>query len=165
MRITNAILHDTIIKIAGEEALPIVEYIKTRKNISEFKVAEALELEINQVRRILYRLFDNSLCTYNRKKDSKKGWYISYWTFNLKRIKFVLENMKKNQLELLNKRLKRELDTDNNFYMCSNYCKRMTFHDAADIDFKCPECGKLLNHSDNTKTVQRIKDQISELEK
>jgi len=165
MRITNAILHDTILQIAGEEALPIVDYIKTRKNISEFKVAEALQLEINQVRRILYRLFDNSLCTYNRKKDSKKGWYISYWTFNIKRIKFVLENMNRSKLDLLNKRLKKELDADNNFYMCPNFCKRMTFYDAAEIEFKCPECGKLLNHSDNTKTINRLKEQIAKLQK
>lgn len=163
MRITNQILHDTITEVVGQDAIPVVEYIKSRKNISEFKVAEALQWDINSIRRILYKLFDNSLCTYNRKKDSKKGWYISYWTFNIKRIKYVIDTMKKRKLDVLKERLEKELKAENNFYLCPNFCFRTTFDDASEIDFKCPECGKVLNHQDNTRTIEQLKEQIKEL--
>ena len=163
MRITDKLMKQVVAEAIGEEALPIVDYIKNRKNISEFKVASALNLDINTVRQILYKLFDASLCTYNRKKDSKKGIYISYWTFNIKRIKYVLESMRNKKLEMLRERLEKELASNNNFYICPNFCVRYDFDRAAEHNFKCPECGALMVHQDNTKTIERIKQQIAEL--
>ena len=163
MRITEKIMKKVVIDAVGEEAIPVVNYIKNRKNISEFKVAEALDLNINTIRQIFYRLFDASLCTYNRKKDSKKGIYISYWTFNIKRIKYVMESLKKKKIEMLNERLEREILGNNNFYICPHFCVRFDFDKAAENNFKCPECGALMVHQDNTKTIERLKEQIIEL--
>ena len=41
----------------------------------------------------------------------------------------------------------------------------MDFEKATDFNFKCPECGELMNQLDNTRTIDFLKDQIMKLEK
>ena len=40
----------TVAEVVGEEAVPIVQYLKGKKNISEFKIAESIKAEVNSVR-------------------------------------------------------------------------------------------------------------------
>ena len=56
MRLSNKIIEYVIREVAGEEALLIVNYLKNKKNISEFKIAEVLEKDIKEVRFLLYKL-------------------------------------------------------------------------------------------------------------
>lgn len=49
--------------------------------------------------------------------------------------------------------------------MCSNACTRLDFESATNFEFKCPECGSLLNQQENLKTIEYLKSQIKELEK
>ena len=114
-------------------------------------------------RNMLYRLYDSNLVSFIRKKDKKKGWYIYYWTFNTKNIKHILKDIKKKKLERLKERLNREKGVD--FYTCGNGCIRLDFEQATDFEFKCPECGSLLNLEDNSKKIEEIKKEIAKLEK
>ena len=98
MKITNIKIYDTVKEVIGEESLKIIVYLKDKKNISDFKIAEKIDKDIHEVRNILYRLYDYNLVSYYRKKDRQKGWYISYWTFNKKRIKEVLNKANKEKL-------------------------------------------------------------------
>jgi transcription initiation factor TFIIE subunit alpha len=163
MRITKKLLTETITEVVGEEALDIVEYIKTRKNVSEFVIGEKTDAEIHFVRNILYKLHNLNLATYKRKKDSKKGYYISYWTFHPKRIKDVIVNLKKNKLEKLNERLAKEEKNKGSFFLCPNACARLDFEQSSEIEFKCPECGTLLQQQDNTRTIEFLKERIKAL--
>lgn len=165
MRLTNKLLKETVLDVVGDFAVPVVEYLKDKDNISEFIIAEELDLDIHQVRQILYKLHDNNLVTYNRKKDRQKGWYISYWTFNSQRVKDLIIRMKKSKLEHLQDRLIREETNKNCFFMCSNACVRLDFDNATNFEFKCPECGSLINQQDNSKTIENIKEQIKILKK
>ncbi|MDH3382265.1 MAG: hypothetical protein OEL54_06130, partial [Flavobacteriaceae bacterium] len=45
---------------------------------------------------------------FMRKKDKKKGWYIYYWTLDLKRVKHLVFELKKKRLEKLKERVGRE---------------------------------------------------------
>ena len=164
MRITKKVLENTVIEAIGEEAMPIVEYIKKRKNISEFVIAEKTNTEIHFVRNILYKLHNLNLATYKRKKDSKKGYYISYWTFHPKRIKDVVLNMNKSKLEKLQERLLKEEKNKGSFFLCPNTCARLDFEQSIEIDFKCPECGSLMAQQDNTRTIEFLKEKIKALE-
>lgn len=164
MRLTNKLVNDTVIECVGEEALPIVEFLKNRKNISEFIIAEKTGIEIHGVRNILYRLQRLNLTTYKRKKDSKKGYYISYWTFHPKRIKDVIVEMREQKLEKLKDRLAREEANKNCFFICQNACARLDFEQGTNVDFKCPECGSLLIQQDNSRTIDYLKEQIKEME-
>jgi transcription initiation factor TFIIE subunit alpha len=103
--------------------------------------------------------------TYNRKKDRQKGWYISYWTFNRKRVKDILASTKKEEIAKLSERLLKEEINQNSYFICPNLCMRLDFEQATDLDYKCPECGQLLRHLDNSKTIRHLREKIKELEK
>lgn len=165
MRITDQVVYDVTKQIVGEDAVEIVQFLKDKKNISEFKIAEKIKAEINQIRNILYRLHTHNLVTYIKKKDRQKGWYISYWTFNRKRVKDLIDQIKKTDIIKYKERLAKELANKDNFFMCSSACARLGFQDATEFGFKCPECGKLLNQMDNSKTIEMLNKKIKEIEK
>ncbi len=165
MRATNSLILNTVKDVVGEHAVPIVDFLRNRKNISEFKIAEKTNMDIHIVRNVLYNLHGHNLATYHRKKDRQKGWYISYWTFNSKRIKDLVLKLKNNKLEKLKERLIKEEGNHDNFFMCKNACTRLDFDHATDFEYKCPECGQLLNQMDNSRTIENIKLNIKELEK
>ena len=164
MKLTNQRIYDTVKEVVGEDTVDIVKYLQNKKNISDFKIAEDVERDIHEIRNILYRLFNHNLVTYYRKKDRQKGWYISYWTFNKKRITDLIEHLSKSKLSKFKERLEVEETNEGNFYICPNMCLRVGFEKAFDMEYRCPECGNILNHQDNTKTIDSIKQQIKALE-
>ena len=164
MKLTNTKIYDTVREVIGEDSIRIIEYLKDKKNISDFKIAEKVDKDIHEVRNILYRLFNHNLVTYYRKKDRQKGWYISYWTFNKKRIKELIDKTTKEKLVKYSVRLKEEEANFGNFYLCPNACVRVGFEKAVDLEYRCPECGNILNHQDNTKTIDFLRSKIKELQ-
>lgn len=164
MRITNQKIFDTVKEVVGEDSLKVVEYLKDKKNISDFKIAEKTNSDIHEIRNILYRLFNNNLVTYYRKKDRQKGWYISYWTFNKKRIKDLMKQLHVSKLEKYRERLHEEEKNRGNFFLCPKACVRLGFEKATDCEFRCPECGTILNQQDNDRTIDFLKNKIKELE-
>ena len=159
----NEVIAKVIENVAGEDVLPLIEVLKGKKNVSEFTIAEELKEEINTIRNKLYRLYDSNLVEFTRKKDKKKGWYIYYWTFVPSRIPHLMKEMKRKKLEKLKEKLKSEENV--NFFECSNKCMRLSFDKAVDFEFKCPECGSLMNQEDNIKKIQYIQKEIEVLEK
>ena len=104
------------------------------------------------------------VATYKRKKDSKKGYYISYWTFNPKRIKDLVVNMRISKLDKLRERLTKEEQNQNGFFMCPDTCVRLDFDSATELGFRCPECGSLLMQQDNARTIDHLRERIKEIE-
>ncbi|PIN69273.1 hypothetical protein COV93_06095 [Candidatus Woesearchaeota archaeon CG11_big_fil_rev_8_21_14_0_20_43_8] len=163
MKLTPELIKNTISSVAGEDVLPIVEKLKGRQNVSEFKLAAEIRHEINAVRNMLYRLYHANLVTFTRKKDKQKGWYIYYWTFNPKMIATHIERLGKQRLENLRNRLAREMGKE--FYTCPDGCMRLEFVKAMDFEFKCPECGRIMGHEDNSAMIDKISKEIDDLEK
>ena len=163
MKLTTKIIENVVMDVAGDDVLPLVKYLKTKKNVSEFKLAEAIKKEINATRNMLYRLYENNLVSFIRKKDKKKGWYIYYWTFNFKRVKDLIKIIKKKKLIRLNERVEREKSS--NFFLCPNLCIRLNFEQATEFEFKCPECGTLMNQEENKEKINELEKEINELEK
>ena len=156
------LLHDLIEELAGENTGRIVEILFGKKDVNEFLIAKKMELTINQVRNILYKLSADNLVSFVRKKDKRKGWYIYYWTLNKNKVKEALVSYKKKQLQDFKLRLAREQKSQ--FFFCPTGCMRMTMENAMDHDFKCQECGSLLRPLDNQRTIENIKQRILELE-
>jgi len=162
MRITEDLINYVVTELVGEEALPIILYLKGKTQISEFIIAEELDLEIHFVRNLLYRLLEYNIVSFIRKKDRIKGWYICYWDFNENMVPYLAEKIRLSKISKLKERLERE--ENHTFYMCRNACVRMPFEKSMEFNFKCPECGTLMNEQDNTRTQEFIKQQLKDLE-
>ncbi len=147
----------------GPEALPIAFYLINKENISEFVIAKDLNIEIHRVRKIFYKLLEDNTVTFIRKKDKIKGWYICYWSLNTTEIPYIKRKIKKNKIEKLKIRLNQE--TTDDFFMCRNACTRMTFDDSFELNFKCPDCGEIMNQQDNKRTQEFLRERIAKLEK
>ena len=61
MRLTNTVVESVISEVVGDDVVPLVKYLKDKKNVSEFKIADSIKKEINTTRNMLYMLYDNSL--------------------------------------------------------------------------------------------------------
>lgn len=163
MKLSAKEIQEIISQTAGEDIIPLVNLLRNKKNVSEFKLAEDLKETVNAVRNKLYRLHNANLVSFIRKKDKQKGWYIYYWTLNTSRARFLFFELKKQKIIQLKERLERE--QENQFYICPNKCMRLDFDQAMNFEFKCPECGKLINLEDNKEKITAIKQEIENLEK
>jgi len=163
MKLTKKLIQDIVKESVGDDGVIISDYLQGKKNVSEFVIAEKLNVDLHIVRNILYRMHAQGLVLYYRKKDRQKGWYISYWTFNPKRVKELVPLLERQKLENYRKRLAREEENEGNFYICPNFCKRLEFENAIEHDFKCPECGSLLNLQDNSRTIEVLRQKIKDM--
>lgn len=161
MTINKKLIEEVVTELVGEEALEIVFYLRGKNKISEFIVAEELDLEIHRTRNLLYRLYEHNIVHFLRKKDKIKGWYICYWDFNEKIVPELALKIKLKQIEKLNERLDKE--QTNTFYMCKNACARMIFDHAIEHNFKCLECGEIMHEQDNKRTIEFLTERLKEL--
>jgi transcription initiation factor TFIIE subunit alpha len=163
MKLSNKLVEDVVADVAGADVLPLVRSLKNKKNISEFKLAEMINQEVNIVRNMLYRLYHANLVSFTRRKDKKKGWYIYYWTFRIKQIKYLAVSLRKQRLEKLRDRLNREKES--HFFLCPSGCMRLDFEQAIGFEFKCPECASIMNQEQNDKKIKEIEEEIKNIEK
>jgi transcription initiation factor TFIIE subunit alpha len=147
----------------GPGALPIALYLNGKENISEFVIANDLSIEIHRARQILYKLLEDNIVIFIRKKDKLKGWYICYWSLNEVEFQYIIRKIKKNKLNKLKTRLEQETNED--FYMCKNACTRMDFDNSFEINFKCPDCGEIMHLQSSKRTIQFLKEKVAKLEK
>ena len=161
--VNKKIRDEVLTEVAGEEAIRIIDFIKDKKETSEFTIAEKTKIEIHKTRTILYKLFEANVATFIRRKDKIKGWYICYWDFAPQNINYAYKKLKKDRLEKLEVRLEKELGQQ--FFMCKNACARMNFEKAMDFEFKCPECGELMQQQDNSRTIEFLTNSINSLKK
>lgn len=148
-------------EIAGEESVSLLNILEERENVSEFELAEILKLNVNKVRNLLYKLYSYNLVYSSRKKDSQKGWYIYYWTFNFKHAKDLLVLLKERRRKELKEELERETKTT--FYVCENGCKRVPLEEAMSYNFKCQECEARLIQEDSSNKIQEIHAELHRL--
>ena len=157
-------IYDIVGEVIGEDSINVVKYLEGKKNISDFKIAEKIDKDIHEVRNVLYRLYNHNLVSYYRKKDRQKGWYISYWTFEPRKIRDLVARMKKEQIERFRDRLEEEEANINAFFICPKACIRANFDKATEYSFKCPECGEILRQQESQKTIDFLKQRITEIE-
>ncbi|MBS3156754.1 hypothetical protein J4442_01100 [Candidatus Woesearchaeota archaeon] len=164
MVLDTEIVTELVEEIAGRDVVQLVELIKGKVDVSEFKIAEKLNLTVNQVRNMLYRLYSHNLVSFTRKKDKKKGWYIYYWTFDELKAYNLFLRLKKDKLKHLKERLENE--SEGNYFTCkSEDCGavRMNFEMAMEHNFKCPDCGKVLEREESSKRINAIEREINEI--
>jgi len=154
-------IRSIITDLVGINAVPVVEQLQKRKNVSEFTIAEKLTLSINQFRHIIYKLDTFNLVSSTRKKDKQKGWYVYYWSFHPGRLEKLYWDLKRKKLHKLKKRLESEKTIT--YYFCPNKDVRVSLTEAMELEFRCPECGKLLQE-DRSNITKKLEKEILEIE-
>jgi len=160
-------LDEELIKIArmfgGEEAVKVVKVLKELNEASDEVIANNSKVRINDVRKILYKLYDYALVSCNRVRDDKTGWYTFYWKLQPDQVDAFIRSRKRRVLEKLKARL--EYENLHSFFVCEK-CPdvRVTFEEAMESAFKCTSCGGKLIEADNSEFKKALQEIISKLE-
>ncbi len=156
------LLKELVEKVAGKNAEAIVPIIATGKHVNEFKIAEKLKLSINQTRNILYKLSAQNIVFFARKKDARKGWYIYSWSINFQKALERLKDIKhKDLVNIQNLIRSRE---QKRFYVCPSGCMELSEESAMLHEFRCPECGQLLEFKSSAEEVAELKMKLKKVE-
>lgn len=157
------LLKDVVVSITGQNTAGIVDLLYGKKNVNEFLIAKKLNLTINQTRNILYKLADEGLVSFIRKKDSKKGgWYTYFWTLDTGKSLQNLKNSLLREIENLKNQLNSKLTK--RFYYCPNCRVEYTEENALLHNFVCPECGTVFELKDNVAVIKQTEKDIAKFE-
>jgi len=129
--------------------------------VTDEELAEQLELELNDVRRALFILYENDLASYRRVRDEDSGWLTYLWTFKYENIPENLEEEMYRLLEALERRSGYERSHE--FYLCEVCSIRFEFDEAMEFGFECPECGSPVEAMENTHFVESMERRAAEL--
>jgi transcription initiation factor TFIIE subunit alpha len=150
--------------LGGEEAIVVVKYLASKDRVTDDEIATATGVKLNVVRKILYKLYDSSLITNERLRDEKTGWFIFWWSLQMGQLEGFVKNRKRECLEKL--RIRFEYEKKHDFYYCNNpTCKEITFEEAMEVVFRCPSCGRPLQHFDNSSLIRVLSERIETLQK
>jgi len=159
---------ETLLKVAevigGKEAVKIVEVLSQVNETTDEEIVAKTEINLNDVRRILYRLYDHSLVGLTRTRDKETGWFIFHWRLQPDQLEGFVTSQKRKILEKLEARL--EYEKSHDFYYCfTQGCKRVPFEEAMELVFHCPMCGKPLMHFNNKEIIESLSEKIEHLRK
>ncbi|MGC9309429.1 MAG: hypothetical protein ACP5D2_01915 [Candidatus Nanoarchaeia archaeon] len=157
------LLKSLVEEIAGTGSELIVDILFNKTDVNEFLIAKKMELTINQVRNILYKLSAEGLVTFIRKKDKRKGWYIYYWTLDTEKCFVKLESTLVSRIKDLQNRLhKRETKR---YYICKGCDIEVSEETALEHGFTCEECAEVYELADHEKPIRDIKTRITKTKK
>jgi transcription initiation factor TFIIE subunit alpha len=149
-------LHDLV----GPKGMPVAA-APPDGEVTDEELAEELDLELNDVRRALFILYENDLAAYRRVRDEDSGWLTYLWTFHYENIPDNLEEEMYRLVEALEGRL--EYEASHQFYLCETCSLRFEFEEAMEFGFECPECGTQLEAMENTRMVEATEKRLEEL--
>lgn len=160
------LLEDPVIQkylheLVGPRGMPVAA-APPDGEVTDEELAEQLGLELNDVRRTLFILYENDLATYRRVRDEDSGWLTYLWTFEYGNIPDNLEEEMYRLLQALQER--REYEADHEFYLCDVCNIRFEFGEAMDRGFQCPECGSPLESMENDHLVDSMDDRIEAIQ-
>lgn len=144
--LSDSSVRQNLIGIGGENALAIVRSFYG--NHSDEEIAKKLKIKISDVRATLNRLHNEGLVNYIREKDSETGWYSYSWSLNHTR----MERWATSQVMKLSAIAGNGVD----YYFCPS-CGASSitnFESAADMDFRCERCNRLLEFIDERKMTE-----------
>lgn len=149
--------------VGGDEALQVVRICldKNGKCLDEDIEVKMKHLKITEIRSILNRLHYRGIACYNKTKNKNSGWYTYTWEIKQRRIvELILEQ----QSEMLQKlETKAQFESNHELFVCKKNCEETPFEIAAQYEFRCPECGDMMNPVDGKKKQKEVNQQIGTL--
>jgi transcription initiation factor TFIIE subunit alpha len=156
-------LKEIVTLIAGKQAEEIVDLLDGVKYVNEFIIAKKLNLTINQTRNILYKISDQGLVSFIRKKDKRKGWYTYFWKIEIFKSLEFLRNSIMKKMEQINYQIKSRETKE--FYFCPNCNIEFSEENALLHNFTCNECGNIVSRKDNSATIKEYNKELDKLKK
>jgi len=126
------------------------------------EISRKLNLKLNTVRKLLYKLYDARLVDYTREKEEDINWYTYTWRPTLDKLPWVVKKRAQEKLKKLKEQL--AIEENNMFFYCPKCEIKYLFEEAMDCGFRCPHCGGALKEYDNSRDIELLKDQIRFLE-
>jgi transcription factor E len=157
------LLTEIVVSIAGKQAEEIVKLLDGEKYVNEFIIAKKLNLTINQTRNILYKISDEGLVSFIRKKDKRKGWYTYFWKIEvLKSLEFLRDSIMKKMEQMRHQIKSRE---SKEFYSCETCNIEFNEENALVHNFTCNECGNIVSRKDNAPAIKEYTKELDKLKK
>ena len=150
--------------LGGEDAVKVVLALNKLGQATDDELLNETGIKLNDVRKALFKLYNHSIVQCDRLRDEQTGWFIFRWRIQPDQFEGFIKNQKRKILRVLNKRL--DYENNNEFFYCGTPGdRRMTFEEAMEMIFRCPDCGKKLESFDNKDIIKALSDKIEELEK
>lgn len=162
----NAKLADESIKEADRKKflkykeIDPVDFASMEK--SDEDLADITQISLNTIRHTLYSLYEHRLAEYRRIKNSETGWLTYLWVMRMENINSVLMG----ELDTAKSKLEAKLHYDeaNDFYQCKECGLTITFNEAMEQNFSCPQCDNMLVHFDNELLVNAVRKRIDDIQ-
>ena len=121
-------LRKLLVEIGGENTLPVLSLLENEP-LTDEKLAEMLNVRVNDVRAVLNKLHPHGIVMYERTRN-EDGWYYYTWTLKKNKVLKILSELS-------------QQDKSDDFY-CPTCEVYYNFDEAYDNNFMCPECGTSL---------------------
>lgn len=154
----ETLLNDPVIQkylheLVGPTGMPVAA-APAEGEVTDEELAEELEMELSDVRRTLFILYENDLAKYRRVRDEESGWLTYLWTFTYENIPDNLEGELHTLLDALERRI--EYERTHEFYLSEVTSIRYEFSDAMEFGFECPESGTPLEPLENDHLIKAM---------
>ena len=156
-----SVVKDFLNSKAGEYACELVKICNSKKIVNDEFIACKIGLKITEVRAILNRLHYHGVAYYDKKHDSRSGWYSYTWKINNRRIAELILGQQAEEVQKLES--KRDFEKDYSFFSCKKNCDNFQFEIAAEYGFRCPQCGDMMNSIDSKKRMNLVNCKIKNL--
>jgi transcription initiation factor TFIIE subunit alpha len=162
MTVSDDTLYSIANVLGGEQGVEVIKILKEKQDITVEDISAATNIQINDVRKLLYKFYNHSLVTSKRFRDKETGWFIFQWRLQPELVEAYIHGMKQKILKKLETRL--EFERLHEFYYCGNpTCPKTTFEVAMETVFRCPTCGEPLQRLDNVEIVAFLEKKIEEI--
>lgn len=158
---SEELIGELISRVAGEIGA-ILYSLGIKGEFTDDQLALELGIEINEIRKALFAMYELGLAEYRRKKDDETGWMEYYWKLNYEKARMILRR----EIEKTKRNLEKKLETESNgiYYICPNTCVKVSYDEAITINFVCPKCNEMLQYLDCSSVVKNIREEIKNLE-
>jgi len=157
------LLEKVMVLIAGKPAEQLASLLNSKKHVNEFVIAKKMDLTINQTRNLLYKISDQGLVSFIRKKDKKKGWYTYFWKIEVLKSLEFLKNILLNRINQLQHQIKSR--ETKRFYVCERCGIEFSEENALLHNFTCNECGDIFVMKNNAKFLRELNRDLDRLNK
>ena len=148
--------------LCGEDGVRVIDALLEGGEMTAEEISTKAGMDLNTVRRILYRLHDHALVASRSERDEETGWFIYKWVPQPTFVSAFIKSVKKDVLKRLRARLRYE--RSHVFFHCGTGDPPIPFEEAVELMFRCPRCGGELKAFDNAKIIEVLEEKIRMLE-